>query len=145
MTVYRKMALRDPTTVGAYRRQIVENLFSGMLSARFAEIAQKPDAPFLDAVRGRGGFVRTKEASMLSAAVKEDGIERRARSALHRSRARRRVSASPRRSSTGEKRNTLRGYEQALTEKDTQKSAGARRRVLRNFTQREPIPGIAYE
>ena len=45
-------------------------------------------------------FVRTKEASMLSAAVKEDGIATRARSALHRSRAGRRGSASPRRSST---------------------------------------------
>ena len=74
VSVYSKMALRDPTTVGSYRRAIVENLFSGMLSARFAEIAEKPGAPFLNAYAGRGGFVRTKEASMLSAAVKEDGI-----------------------------------------------------------------------
>ncbi len=57
VTVYSKMALRDPTTVGAYRQQIVERLFGGMLSTRFAEIAQKPDAPFLGASAGRGLFV----------------------------------------------------------------------------------------
>src|SRR5262249_48193788 len=36
-------------SVGEYRQEIVDGLFSGMLSARFAEIAQKPDAPFLGA------------------------------------------------------------------------------------------------
>ena len=49
---------RGPTARSArYRQQIVERLFSGMLSARFAEMAQKPDAPFLGAVAGRGRFV----------------------------------------------------------------------------------------
>ena len=54
VAVYSKMPPRDQTTVGVYRQQIVERLFSGMLSARFSEMAQKPDAPFLGAGAGRG-------------------------------------------------------------------------------------------
>ena len=61
--VYSKLPLRDPTTVGAYRQQIVERLFSGMLSTRFSEIAQKPDAPFLGAGAGRGQL-RPDEGSL---------------------------------------------------------------------------------
>ena len=144
VSVYSKMALRDPTTVGSYRRQIVENLFSGMLSARFAEIAEKPGAPFLNAYAGRGGFVRTKEASMLSAAVKEDGITT-GLEALFTEAERVTRFGFTEAELDREKRNTLRGYEQALTEKDTQNSAGFAAEYSRNFTQREPIPGIAYE
>ena len=43
------MAARDQTTVGAYRQQTIERVFGGLLSARLDEMAQKPDAPFLDA------------------------------------------------------------------------------------------------
>jgi zinc protease len=54
VSIYRKDALRDPTTFGAYRQSLVEQLFSGMLSARYAEIAQKPESPFIAAGTGRG-------------------------------------------------------------------------------------------
>src|SRR5262249_34874727 len=40
---------RKQGTVGVYRQEIVDSLFSRMLSTRFSEIAQKPDAPFLGA------------------------------------------------------------------------------------------------
>src|SRR6266542_4823667 len=57
VAVYSKMPARDQTTVGSYRQQLVERLFSGLLSARFSEMAQKPDAPFLGAGASRGEFV----------------------------------------------------------------------------------------
>ncbi|HEX7780928.1 MAG TPA: pitrilysin family protein, partial [Vicinamibacterales bacterium] len=144
VSVYSKMALRDPVTVGSYRRSIVENLFSGMLSARFAEIAEKPGAPFLNAYAGRGMFVRTKEASMLSAVVKEDGIARGLEALFAEAERVTRFGFTATELDR-EKRNTLRSYEQALVEKDTQQSAGFAAEYSRNFTQREPMPGITYE
>src|ERR1043165_1063503 len=54
VTVYSKMAFRDPSSVGAYRTQLVERRFGSMLSARLNEIAQKPDAPFMNAGSFRG-------------------------------------------------------------------------------------------
>jgi zinc protease len=76
VSVYHTMPRRDPTTVGAYRQQIVEGLFAGMLSARFSELAQQADPPFLGAGVQSGLFVRTTEARVLGAGVREEGIAR---------------------------------------------------------------------
>src|SRR5687768_5366355 len=43
------MPARDQTTIGAYRQSLVERLFAGMLSDRFAELAQSATPPFLAA------------------------------------------------------------------------------------------------
>ena len=48
------------TTVGDYREQMLGNLFSAMLRSRFTEIAQKPDAPFVNAFGFKGSFTRGK-------------------------------------------------------------------------------------
>src|SRR5262249_51554882 len=68
---------RKQGTYGFYRQQLVDGLFSNMLSTRFAEMAQKPDAPFLGAGVDRSPFVaQTKDEAQLTARVKEDGIEK---------------------------------------------------------------------
>ena len=71
-----KMAARQQSTIGAYRQQMVERLFSAMLSERLDEIAQQPNAPFLTAQTDRGLFVRTEEATTLDALVPAGGVER---------------------------------------------------------------------
>ena len=144
VAVYSKMPLRDQTTVGSYRRQIVERLFSGMLSARFSEMAQKPDAPFLGASAGRGQFVRTKEISTLSAGVKEDGIERGLEALFTEAERVVRFGFTATELDR-QKRNTMRGLERAMAEKDTQPSSPLADEYTRNFTDQEPIPGIEYE
>jgi zinc protease len=63
-------------TAGAYRETIVESLFSGMLNERLNELTQRPGAPFLDVSSFSGSLIRPVEASMLSAAASENGVER---------------------------------------------------------------------
>ncbi len=46
------------TTVGDYKDYITESLFNAMLSARFREITQKPNPPFLFAGGSFDGFVK---------------------------------------------------------------------------------------
>src|SRR5215471_13140244 len=59
-------------TVGVYRQRLIDQLFESMLSARLAEIAAKPDAPFLFAGTDRGTIVgRTKDNVTLVATVKD--------------------------------------------------------------------------
>ena len=144
IAVYSKMPNRDQTTVGSYRRQIVERLFSGMLSSRFSEMAQKPDAPFLGAGAGRGQFVRTAEISTLSAGVKEDGIERGLEAVF--TEAERVVRFGFTETELDrQKRNIMRGLERAVAEKENQPSGPLADEYTRNFTAQEPIPGIEYE
>jgi zinc protease len=54
---------REQGTLAFYRQNIVDRLFSGMLKARFSEITQKPNAPFIGAGVGRGFISRSLEGS----------------------------------------------------------------------------------
>jgi zinc protease len=144
VAVYSKFAARDQTTAGAYRRQIVEGLFTGMLSARFSEMAQKPDAPFLGAGAGRGLLVRTAEASTLSAGVKEGGIERGLEALYTESSRVTKFGFTPTELDR-QKRRILRSMEQAVVEKDNQESSPLAAELIRHFLEQEPVPGIVYE
>ena len=75
VSVYDKMDHRRETTKADYRRFIVENLYHAMLNARFAELAQDPDAPFMYAGSGTGGFARTSDTFNRYAGAKEGRIE----------------------------------------------------------------------
>ena len=144
VAVYSKLPLRDQTTVGSYRRQIVERLFSSMLSTRYSELAQKADPPFLGAGANRGIFVRTAEASTLSALVKEDGVERGLEALFTEAQRVARFGFTDTELER-QKVNILRSLERAVTEKENQPSASLADEYTRNFTSEEPIPGIEYE
>lgn len=142
--VYAKYPVEDQTTVGGYRRQIVNSLFGGLLSARLSELAQKPDAPFLAAGTGHGSFVRTAEATSLSALVKEDGVVK-GLDALFAETARVAQFGFTATEVDRQKQNILRSMERAVAEKDKQNSGALADEFVRNFTTNEPIPGIVYE
>jgi zinc protease len=144
VSAYNKLPLRDPTTIGAYRQGLVEALYSGMFNARLGELAQKPDPPFMAAQSARGQFVRTKEASMLNAMVKEDGIERGLDAVFTEAERVARFGFTATELAR-QKTIVLRGYEQALAERERQQSASLADEYVRHATTRESIPGIAYE
>jgi zinc protease len=144
VSVYSKMPLRNQTTAGAYRQQIVERLFAGMLSSRLMEIAQKPNAPFMAAGAGRGLFVRSAEASTLSALVKEDGIGQ-GLEALFTEAERVAKFGFTATELERQKTSTVRGYERAIAELDKRQSGSLAAEYVRNFTQQEPFPGLPYE
>ncbi|MBA3460811.1 MAG: insulinase family protein [Deltaproteobacteria bacterium] len=75
VSVYDKMDHRRETTKGDYRRFIVEALYHQMLNARFAELAQDPESPFMYAGSGTGGFARTSDTFSRYAGVKEGRVE----------------------------------------------------------------------
>ena len=136
---------RPEGTVGSYRQKTVDGLFSSMLSARFAEIAQKPDAPFLQAFTGRGPFfARSKENASLGALAKEDSIERALETL---------VSEAERVTRYGftatelerQKVNVLRSYERMMAERDTRVSASRADEYVRNFLADETLPSAEDE
>ena len=131
---------REEKTVGDYRQQTVDRLFSGMLSARFSEIAQQPNAPFINAGAGRGSFfARSKDSATLFALVKEDGIERGLDAIL---------SEAERVEKFGftateldrQKQNVLRQYERNAIEKENRDSGSRADEYVRNFLDNESLP-----
>jgi zinc protease len=59
----------SPTNWGEYRKTIVEGLFNSMINQRLAEIAQQPNAPFINAGTSFGSFIRGYRAFISTAVL----------------------------------------------------------------------------
>ncbi|HLA89969.1 MAG TPA: insulinase family protein [Gemmatimonadaceae bacterium] len=133
---------RDSTrTVGDFRRRLVSSFYDGMVNARFGEMAQRPDAPFAYAGGARGGFVRTKDAYQLFAAVKESGFEQAAEALLAEAERIARFGFTQTeldRSRT----NLLRSLEQQYAEREKSNSAGFAAAYVSSALSGAPILGI---
>ena len=138
------MAARDQTTVGAYRQQTIERVFSGLLSGRFAEMAHKPDAPFLDAETSRGLFVRSAEATSLNALVGDGGVEK-GLAALFTEAVRIARFGFTQTELDRYRLSFMQAFTQLAASNDEHTSGSLADEYIRNFMQQEPIPGIAYE
>jgi zinc protease len=136
---------RQEGTLGVYRQKSVDRLFSAMLNARFSELAQKADAPFIGAGASRSIFLaRTKEDASLSARVKEDGVERGLGAVLAE------VERVSRFGFTATeldraKQNMLVGYQRQQLEKDNRESSSRAAEYIRNFLENETLPSADDE
>jgi zinc protease len=140
-----KQKPRETKTVADYRRGLIEALYLGMLNNRFAEIAQKPDAPFLGAGASKSSFfARSVDAFSLSAGVKDGGIERGVEALL--TEARRVDEFGFLESELARQKQALqRGYERSYAERDKTVSGSFVEEYIGNFLNGEAIPGIEYE
>jgi len=136
---------RPEGTVGAYRQKTVDRLFAGMLNARFSELTQKPDAPFVMGFGGRGGFLaRTKEIAFLSALVKEDSVERGLQALLTEAERVARFGLTETELAR-QKASVLRSYERLALEKDNTLAASRAGEYVRNFLINETLPSADDE
>jgi zinc protease len=71
VTIYDKLDHRSEATKGDFRRFLVEGLYHQMLGARFSELAEEPEAPFLFAGSTTGSFVRASDLFTRQAEAKE--------------------------------------------------------------------------
>jgi zinc protease len=136
---------RKQGTIGVYRQKTVDRLFGGMLNARFAEIAQKPDAPFVFGFSGRGGFLaRTKEVAYLSALVKEGAVEKAMQALLTEAERVARFGFTETELAR-QKASILRNYERLVLEKENTLSSSKADEYIRNFLTGETLPSAEDE
>jgi zinc protease len=132
-------------TVGVYRQRLIDRLFGSMLSARLAEIAQKPDAPFLGAGTGRGTMLgRTKDNTSLSATVKDGGSEKALETMFGEVERVVRFGFTPTELDR-QKQNILRGRERSLAEKENVVAGSRADEYVRNFLTGETLPSLDDE
>jgi zinc protease len=134
----------EQRTVGAYRQQMVERLFSRLLSKRLAEVAQRPNPPFNAAQTNRGLFVRTATLTTLAALVPDGGAER-GLEALFTELTRVVQFGFTQSELDRDKLDSQRYLDQALLEKDKSPSGPLADELVRHVVQDEPVPGIVYE
>jgi zinc protease len=136
---------RPQGSIGAYRQKTVDRLFAGMLNARFSEIAQKPDAPFVFGFAGRGSFLaRTKEIAYLNALVKEGNVENAMRVLLTEAERVARFGFTETELAR-QKASVLRNYERLALEKENAMAASKAGEYIRNFLMGETLPSADDE
>ncbi len=131
-------------TVADYREALIGQLFRRMLNDRFTEIVRRADAPFLGARVYRGSFVRPSEFYGLEARVADDSVLV-GLAALLTEATRVRTHGFTETELARQKRDLLRGYQQAYDERANTHSAGYADEYVSHFLEDEPFPGIAYE
>lgn len=139
-----KLPHEDVLTVGGMRRLLMSRLFSSMLSARFSEMSQKPDAPFAQAGGGKSGFVRGLDVFDLSALAKDGQIERAALALITEAHRIDEYGFLPSELDRA-RQNLLRGYERQFAERDKRESATLANEYTRHFLSNEDVPGIEVE
>ncbi len=132
-------------TTRDYRKSLMYSLIGGMLNERFSEISRKPDAPFVYAGCGYGGFlVRTKDAWQCFAVPKTNMIKESLARILEEN-----MRAKKYGFTAGElerqKASILSNYENMLQEKDKTNSSSYVDEYVRNFLEQEAFPGIDKE
>lgn len=140
-----KLPHETTKTVGDYKRDLMERLYLAMFNNRLDEIAQKPDAPFLDGSASKGSFIgRTTDEFTLAASVKDGAIPQGLEALLTEAK---RVDEFGFLQSELDraKQNLIRGYERAYAERDKTQSAAFVQELVNNYLNAEPVPGIEYE
>jgi zinc protease len=128
-----------------YRNQLMRTLYTNILSARFAELSQKPDAPFLFAGPGYGSFVgRSIDVYSLYAGAKENQMDKCIDVLLTENEKARQFGVTASELERG-KKNILAMYEKLAKESDKTESGNFADEFIRNFLDKECIPGIIKE
>lgn len=144
ITIFEKRPERRQDRVGDYRRSLVENLTFQMLNARLAEIARRPDAPFLGANAGKSRLGRSTLASVIMATAK-DGALMPAVTAITAEAARASRFGFGASELERARKDVLASYERMYNERDTTESGGLASELVRHFLEGESAPGIARE
>lgn len=119
---------------------------AAMINQRFAEIIQKPDAPFTSAYAYDGDYfvARTKSAWTVVAGSAEEKIEN-ALAAIVRETERVKQHGFTASEYDIVRTNILKNYENAYNNRDKQQNSSYTSEYVRAFTEGEPIPGIEFE
>ena len=134
----------EQNTLGAYREQLLRNLFTSMLSQRMQELMQKEEPPFLYAANAFGSLARGYENYYAYAYLGNGGVAPAINALVAENERARRFGFTP-----GEldrtKKMMMKSIERAYNERDKTESARLAAEYISHFLEGEPIPGIENE
>ena len=144
VSLYVKAEPQPQDTVADYRRELVESMYNAMLNERFQELTKQADAPFTAAGSFTSRLVRSMEAYVLAARVRDARIGDSLEVLLTETERLRRYGFT-----ASELQRTKQRYltwiEQAYRDRDNIDSATFVESFVGNFLEGEPIPDIEFE
>ena len=142
--LYSNKVVKPHVIVGDYRNQIVESLFSAMLSQRMQELTQKPNPPYVFGGSNLGGFVHGYEVYSSFAVVSKAGVDP-AIAAVIQENERARKFGFTANELDRTKKSMFRNMERSYNEREKSESENYADEYIRNFLEQETIPGIENE
>jgi zinc protease len=135
---------KEETTVQDYRDYLVRVLFTSMLGQRMQELTQKAEPPFVFGGSNIGGWARGYEAYQSFAYLGKGGVEP-AINALVQENERARKFGFTASELDRIKKMLMKNIERSYNERDKTESQNIVEEYIRNFLDKEPIPGIENE
>ncbi|HMG90395.1 MAG TPA: insulinase family protein [Chryseolinea sp.] len=135
---------KDEITVQDYRDYLVRVLFTSMLGQRMQELTQKAEPPFVFGGSNVGGWARGFEAYQSFAYLGKGGVEP-AVNALIQENERARKFGFTASELDRVKKQLMKNIERSYNERDKTESQQIVEEYIRNFLDKEPIPGIENE
>ena len=134
----------EENSMAAYRQNLVRQMYDNMLNVRLQEIAQKPDAPFIQAGGGESRFLGLKRAYNMFGLSKNDMIEKTLETILMECYRVKQHGFTQ--SELDRKKNEIIAlYENAYNERDKTPSKTFLNGYMNNFLYNEPSPGIEFD
>ncbi len=141
LLMFYKHPLSKDKNLGDFREKIMAELFTEMLNARFNEISQKPEAPYIFAGSGYGRFLaRNKDAYTINAMAKESQIDKSLEVLLAENERVKRFGFTLTELDR-QKEEMLSQYEKASKESDKTESARFCSEYVSNYLSGDAIPG----
>jgi zinc protease len=135
---------KDEILVQDYRDYLVRVLFTSMLGQRMQELTQKAEPPFVFGGSNIGGWARGYEAYQSFAYLGKGGVEP-AINALVQENERARKFGFTASELDRIKKMLMKNIERSYNERDKTESQNIVEEYIRNFLEKEPIPGIENE
>jgi len=127
-----------------YRKDMIQNLYTSMLNARFRELTQKENPPFVYAFAGFSGYARNYEGFNVQASSGTNDI-RKSIDAVSEEIERVKRYGYTEAELDRAKKNVLASMERAWNNRDKTESGQFADEYVRNFTEDESVPGIDKE
>jgi zinc protease len=131
-------------TVEDYRQSIIQSLFGNMLGGRLQELTQKPNPPFVFGNSSLGGFVRGYDVFSSFAVVGKGGVEPAVIAIVQENERARKFGFTAAEFDRA-KKSVMRNIERAYNEREKTESGNYAAEYIRNFLEKESIPGIENE
>lgn len=135
---------KQTKNVGYYREGLVRSLAMSMMNARFSELREKPDAPFL---AGGAGYVNVIEPmdNMMIIGISKPGEAKKTLRGIITESQRIRQHGYTEGELGRAKENLLAGYEAAYKERNKTRNSSYVQEYIDNFVKGSSIPGIEAE
>ncbi len=142
VTIFYKHNLKPEKTLGDFRDGLLAEIYTAMLNARFSEISQKPESPFVYAYSSYSRFLaRNKDAFYLGAMPKENQIDKCLETILAENERVKRFGFT-KTEFDRQKEEIFSNYEKAAKEFDKTESQKLTWEYVSNYLSGDAIPGV---